>query len=73
MTKEEDKNTSTVSECCSHLYDSSEGRCRQCFEGCVGVEVCNECSEDLENCECEERCNDCEAWDSGSCFSCKMD
>lgn len=67
------KNRSFLSECCSVPYSREEGRCRTCFENCIGAEVCNECGGDLVDCECEERCRDCETWATGACFTCKMD
>lgn len=68
-----ERNQSLVSECCNVPFSKEEGRCQKCKEGCVGVEVCNGCSEDIDVCECDERCNDCGTWQTGACYYCKMD
>ena len=43
-----------VSECCGADFDEDEGRCRECYDGCVGKAVCNECAEDWEECTCKK-------------------
>lgn len=46
------KNTTLISECCGVTYEVEEGRCRECYEDCVGTEWCMECEESFEICKC---------------------